>query len=140
LLFAGKILEASALADKDMIGSPRRLPPYQSLGDLTLAFPTRSGFPEYRRELDLDTAIARVTYTTVGAHYTREYFVSAPDRLIVGILTPSKSPVYDVPRRLPYSDDSDSHRTTTKRDANGAVTSYTYDPYGPRYESYAGSR
>jgi alpha-L-fucosidase 2 len=97
LLFAGKILEASALADKTMIGIPRRLPPYQSLGDLTLTFTGPLDPTDYRRELDLDTAIARVTYTAGGAHYTREYFSSAPHRSIVIRLT------CDQPHKLSFT-------------------------------------
>ena len=87
LLFAGRVLEAQAIADKTMIGIPRRLPPYQSLGDLTLTFSGQAGAAGYRRELDLETGIARVTYTSGGAHFTREYFSSAPDQVIVMRLT-----------------------------------------------------
>src|SRR5439155_13073013 len=38
LLAEGKAVEAEALADKAIIATPRRMPPYQSLGDLHLAF------------------------------------------------------------------------------------------------------
>src|SRR6476661_4684942 len=34
LLFAGKPTEAEAIADRTMISVPRRMPPYQTLGDL----------------------------------------------------------------------------------------------------------
>jgi alpha-L-fucosidase 2 len=40
LLFAGKAAEAEALADRAIIATPRRMPPYQSLGDLTIEFST----------------------------------------------------------------------------------------------------
>src|SRR5438552_3249866 len=38
LLFAGKPKEAEALAEKTMIAIPKRMPPYQPLGDLLLHF------------------------------------------------------------------------------------------------------
>src|ERR1700761_8958137 len=38
LLFAGKIAEAEALATSDMLAIPRRMPCYQTLGDLHLNF------------------------------------------------------------------------------------------------------
>ena len=38
LLFAGKIAEAEALATTDMLSVPRRMPCYQTLGDLRLDF------------------------------------------------------------------------------------------------------
>src|SRR3954453_1636864 len=38
LLLAGKVKEAEALADKTIIGIPRHMPQYQTLGDLELRF------------------------------------------------------------------------------------------------------
>jgi len=56
---------------------------YQTFGDLHLTFPEVETTRYYRRELDLNTAIARVTYFIDDAIYTREYFVSAPDQVLV---------------------------------------------------------
>jgi alpha-L-fucosidase 2 len=57
---------------------------YQSFGDLIIERET-DGTPvsDYRRELDLDTAIARVTFKQGGAAHRREYFVSHPDQAVV---------------------------------------------------------
>ncbi len=55
---------------------------YQPLGNLTLKFDAPDA-ADYVRELDLDTAIARVTYRAGGVGYTREVFCSAPDRVMV---------------------------------------------------------
>lgn len=82
LLFAGKPKEAEAIAERDIISIPKRLPPYQTLGDLTLRFPA-AGATDYLRQLDLDTAIVRVRYRSGGAVFTREIFSSAPDQVIV---------------------------------------------------------
>ncbi len=49
-----------------------------------------AGATDYRRELDLSNAVARVTYTHGGTRYTREYFTSAPDELFVIRLTADK--------------------------------------------------
>ena len=43
LLGEGKVTEAEALADKAMISIPRRMPPYQTLGDLLLRCTARAG-------------------------------------------------------------------------------------------------
>ncbi len=83
LLFAGKPLEATKLADQDLMGVPNRQPPYQPLGDLILTFPDHANVTDYRRELNLATGIAKVTYRIGDAHYTREVFISAPDQAIV---------------------------------------------------------
>ena len=61
LLFAGKPVEAEALADKTLIGIPRRQPAYQPLGDLWLRFPGHDQFTDYTRELDLETGVVRVS-------------------------------------------------------------------------------
>ncbi len=87
LLFAGKAHEAELLADRTLIGIPRRLPQYQTLGDLHIDFPATQSVTNYRRELDLATAIATVTYTAHGVTFKREYFSSAPAQMIVMRLT-----------------------------------------------------
>ena len=43
--------------------------------------------PSYRRELDMDSAIARVTYESGGIHYTREVFASYPDQVLLMRIT-----------------------------------------------------
>lgn len=88
LLFAGKIAEAEALALSDMMSIPRRMPCYQTLGDLHLDFSgcgltPESNIEDYRLELNLDTAIVTTTFTHSGTRYTREVFSSAPDQVIV---------------------------------------------------------
>ena len=51
LLFAGKPREAIELADETIMARPRRLLPYQTLGDLWLAFEGHDAVTDYRREL-----------------------------------------------------------------------------------------
>ncbi len=83
LLFAGLVREAEALADKTIIAIPRRMPPYQTLGDLRLNFAGEGAVTDYVRNLDLDTALARVTYRQSGILFTREIFCSAVDQVLV---------------------------------------------------------
>lgn len=45
---------------------------------------------DYRRELDLDTAVATASYTVDGVKYTREVFVSPVDQVAVVKITASK--------------------------------------------------
>jgi len=92
LLFEGKIAEAEALATSDMFSIPRRMPCYQTLGDLRLDFSAMGLLPEtkvedYRLELNLDTAIATTRFTHAGTSYVREVFASAPDQVIVVRMT-----------------------------------------------------
>jgi alpha-L-fucosidase 2 len=57
---------------------------YQSFGDLIIESES-DGTPvtDYRRELDLDTATARVKFKQGGAGFRREYFVSYPDQVLI---------------------------------------------------------
>ena len=90
LIQEGHPAQAQVLADKAMISVPRALPVYQPLGDLWLDFGTVSDATNYRRDLDLDTGIASVRYTSSGVNYTREVFVSAPAKAIIVRLTADK--------------------------------------------------
>jgi alpha-L-fucosidase 2 len=90
LLFAGKVREAEQLAEKTIIAVPKRMPPYQPLGDLMLRFSGADQVGEYKRELDLDSGIARVSYRSGDTRFTREVFSSAVDQVIVIRLTSDK--------------------------------------------------
>ncbi|MDZ4800681.1 MAG: glycoside hydrolase N-terminal domain-containing protein [Bryobacteraceae bacterium] len=97
LLTEGKLAEAEALADKSIISIPRRMPPYQPVGDLKLTFRGVDNVTNYRRELDLDTAIARTTFESGGVTFTREVFSSGPAGVIVMQLSASK------PRQISFT-------------------------------------
>ena len=57
---------------------------YQVLGTLHLRFKNVEGnASRYRRELNLEDAVARVEYEQKGVTFRREAFVSAPDQSIV---------------------------------------------------------
>jgi alpha-L-fucosidase 2 len=90
LLFEGKPAEAMNLAGKYLMASPMQITPYQSLGDLRLEFPGHENAEDYRRELDLATATAKVTYRVGDVVYTREIFASHPDQVLVIRITASK--------------------------------------------------
>jgi alpha-L-fucosidase 2 len=56
---------------------------YQPLGNLFLKIDGGAGTTDYRRELDLDTAVARIAYRSAGSLFHREMFASSPDQVIV---------------------------------------------------------
>jgi alpha-L-fucosidase 2 len=90
LLAEGKQKEAEALASKEFMSVPLRQKAYQPFGDLRLAFPGHDKAESYRRELDLDAAVARVAYKVGDVAYDRQVFASFPDRVLVVRLTASK--------------------------------------------------
>lgn len=70
---------------------------YLPMADLTLEFAGVAAASEYRRELNLDTAVSRVSYRSEGAEFTREVFASAPDQVVVVRVTCSR------PERLDFA-------------------------------------
>jgi len=87
LLFAGRYAEAEALANAQMMGRPKKQMPYQPLGDLRLDFLEIAELNGYRRELDLDRALATSTFEARGMQHTRQAFVSAADQCVAVRLT-----------------------------------------------------
>jgi alpha-L-fucosidase 2 len=90
LLADGKIKEAQDLARAKMLSDPVRQKAYQPFGDLRLSFPGHEKAANYRRELDLDAAVARTSYDVDGVTFTREVFASYPDNVILMRLTASR--------------------------------------------------
>jgi alpha-L-fucosidase 2 len=88
LLLTGKNSEAQRLVERDMNGHFNES--YQPLGDLTLDFPISGEVTEYRRELDLEEAVARVQFEHEGVRYTREIFASNPAQAIIVRLASDK--------------------------------------------------
>ncbi len=84
LLFAGKREEAEAVLTKNALGLPPRMVQYQTLGSVMLDFAVENdrAVTNYRRSLDLDSAVATTTFTRGGVTYTREVFSSAPDQIV----------------------------------------------------------
>src|SRR3954470_12125512 len=66
LLAEGKAVEAEALADKAISATPRRMPQYQTLGDLTLDFAAAGTATDYERQLDLTEATTRVRFASAA--------------------------------------------------------------------------
>lgn len=88
LIFDGKEDEATAILQKTM--SPHNGMPYQTIGDLYLDFAEHNNYTDYRRNLDLNKAIATTQYTVNGVTYTRQAFTSFTDKVLIIRLTASK--------------------------------------------------
>jgi len=131
LLFEGKRQEAERLAGEKFMSVPLRQMPYQAFGDLRLEFPGHDGPDDYRRELDLDTAVATTSYGVGNVRFIREVIASAPDNLIAVRITA------DGPGKLHFTASLDSpHEHTTEAAASdvlairGALRTYNYGRIG----------
>jgi alpha-L-fucosidase 2 len=83
LIFDEKYTDAAKLINEKMMATPLKQMPYQTVGDLRLAFPKTGSVSGYRRELNLAGATAKVSYRIGDTNFTREIFSSAADNVIV---------------------------------------------------------
>ncbi len=87
LLFDGQSSQASELMKK-MQGPNSNS--YLPLGDVILKQKINGTVLDYSRDLNIANATSTTRFTADGVTYTREYFSSAPDQVIVMRLTASK--------------------------------------------------
>jgi alpha-L-fucosidase 2 len=90
LMAEQKFQEAEKMVDDHFWGIPKAQQAYQPIGDLLLSFDGVGDVADYRRELDMETGVAKVTYRSGGISYTRETFISYPDRVLVMHITADK--------------------------------------------------
>lgn len=68
---------------------------YQAFGDIFIDFEGKdSDFTNYKRELDLNTALHRISYVQDNIKFNREYFCSFPSKVMVLRYTASKKNAY----------------------------------------------
>lgn len=88
LVTSGQYGEAEDMVNAHMLGVNAQA--YMPLGDLYLEQPDVENCIAYERELDLDSGIAKVTYQNGQGFFTREVFISVPDKVAVVHLTSEK--------------------------------------------------
>lgn len=116
LIFEGKYKDAHNLVGAKMMANPIKQMPYEPVGDLKLSFEGHDNFTNYRRELDLNSAIARVSYKVGRTTFTREVFVSPVDQVIVVKLTAN------TPHALNFAATFESpQKATVSTDGNNVV-------------------
>ena len=123
LVFEGKYLEAHDLFGRKMMGYPTDQMSYQPLGNVWLTFPGHQRATDYRRALDLDEAIVRVSYRVGDVRFEREILSSPVDQVVVVRLTASKPASISVRARI-----SGCKRTDYSGDEY--YTSYSVPPDG----------
>ena len=117
LVFADKFQEAEKMANAHFWGKPKAQEAYQPIGDLLLDFGA-THFTDYRRELDMETGIAKVSYRLSDAVITRETFVSWPDRVLVVRVSSDRPGVPRRPVSRPVSGDECRRAWPSRRGRN----------------------
>ena len=78
---------------------------YQALGNVLVDLPGQAASTDYRRDLDLESATASVSYQSGGVKFLREFFCSRPAQVMVARFTADKKGAYAGKIKL-----EDSHR------------------------------
>jgi alpha-L-fucosidase 2 len=89
LVFAEKFQEAERMANEHFWGIPNSQEAYQPIGDLLLSFDD-ANVTDYRRELNMETGVAKVSYRQDDTVITRETFVSWPNKVLVTRISSDK--------------------------------------------------
>ncbi|GAB3162267.1 glycoside hydrolase N-terminal domain-containing protein [Myceligenerans halotolerans] len=118
----------------DLLGKPKlNFGSYQTFGDLDLTMTGIGEASDYRRQLDIGDSVVTTTFTADGVGYTREYFASAADDVIVVRLTT------DEPGRIGFDArlDLPGGRTGVTQTAEGGrlATAGRLSNNGLRFES-----
>ncbi|MBC7960085.1 MAG: glycoside hydrolase family 95 protein, partial [Vallitaleaceae bacterium] len=97
LLFEERTAEATAIAEAYLMGNPKDILPYEALGDLFIEFVHTEEIINYQRMLDLNTAIAEISYDHNNCKFRREIFSSSVNQVMVIRLT------CDQPARISFT-------------------------------------
>ena len=90
LIYDGKRKEAERVVNNSIITKKSHGQKFEPVGSLQLAFEGHDNFSNYSRELDIERAVTKTSYTVGDVTYTREALASFPDRVVVMRLTASK--------------------------------------------------
>src|SRR6187401_648130 len=90
LIYDGKRKEAERVVNNSIITKKSHGQKFEPVGSLQLAFDGHDNFSNYSRELDIERAVTKTSYTIGDVTYTRNALASFPDRVVIMRLTASK--------------------------------------------------
>ncbi|MBR0433488.1 MAG: glycoside hydrolase family 95 protein [Bacteroidaceae bacterium] len=142
LFFDGKIKEANDIAWNQLNGNQTSFGTHLPAGEVTFRF---AGIDErhvtdYRRQLDLSTAMATTTFRHRGVTYERQAFASHPDEVIVYRFTASKrgkvsfTTAFQVANEMPCKTSTHSHQPSAITFSGQAL----FPMHGPGGVHFAG--
>lgn len=92
MIFGGVKQDEIQFNDKTLwSGSTTKYGAYQNFGNVFINNNHVEEAIDYRRELDLENAVCRVSYKNKGVNFLREYFSSNPDSVVVVRFTASEA-------------------------------------------------
>lgn len=110
-LFDGEYQCAWDLSDKYLLGTPPEIRSYQPLGDIDITYSWEGDPSGYKRELLLNTGVARTSYAFGKNNVMQEVYVSAPHDVIV--ISVEATDRFDMAIALSRGRDVDEYGETT---------------------------
>ena len=90
LVLEGKIDEAHKYGRAHMTQSPTSFRSYEPLANLWIESDSSGSVRDYRRDLDIQSGVATVSYECGGVRFKREVFISAVDDVMAVRITADK--------------------------------------------------
>jgi len=125
LLFSGKYAEAQRSIQENLLGSQANFGTNLPLGDLYLETDISGQLQDYKRELDISTAVARLAFESDGVQFTREYFASNVDQIVairIAADTPGK-----VSFTLGFDSTLGDYRVQTEKPSRLTISGHAYE-------------
>jgi len=137
LFFEGNIPEGNHLGTQYLSGTPHSFGTHLPFGNLKIHFNHPSSeITNYKRELNIENSLTTVTYKAGKAQFTREYFCSNPDNVLVIKLSSDKKDALNFEVGLDLLRKSDIS-------ISGSILSFTgqalFDKQGPGGVHYIGN-
>ena len=103
LIFKGQETDAEKIINNEFIKGPHGMK-YLSLGSLYITHSQIDGSKtrNYKRELDLKTALSTITFESDGVNYKRTTFASIPDKVIIIKLEAGKRSSFTITHGAPF--------------------------------------
>jgi alpha-L-fucosidase 2 len=130
--------EADSLASEEFMSQPLGQKAYQPCGDLLLNFDHDADPDSYVRWLDLEEAVAGLTYTSGGVGYTRQVIASYPASLILLRMSADRPGALAFSARLssPHAD----HRLSLAAAGEGLQLDGQVEPGGVSFAAQLSAR
>jgi alpha-L-fucosidase 2 len=114
--------------DENPTGDYDKMGAYECLGNVFVEIAGQKEFTQYRRELDLASAIARVSYQSGGVQFRRQFFCSHPAGVLVVRFSADRPGQYSGALRI-----ADAHQAGAKINGNRITVAGTLGN-GLKYE------
>lgn len=135
LFFNGKIEEGNQIAGDRLHGTAHSFGTHLPIGDLKLNMVHPQGeVSNYRRSLQLNTAISKVSYTINGTNYVRECFATNPDDVLVLQLSADKKKAITAQLTLRMLRESKLSTDGNQLTFNGTVSFPNQGPGGVSFQ------